>query len=477
MGFEHPPGDAGALNGAIGKFDTISSDLKTQAANGKSAFAHALSTWHGKRSDDFRNASGGLQLQVSTAESTVHSAAAALHTYSGILSKAVKEIDHLKSLADARQRSVDHDTKGKSADDPSVMQMQQHAASYIAGLETQAEEQRKKVRTAAHAAATLVDAATSTGVPGASSLSPAEIARRVQQRDGVAGAQSAMNGGKLTAAEAWKTLAAPGSEVPPDAINPDGSINAEQLQKDLGAKEKQLAEENPARAANDMAQDLWTVGSAPTSGWALIQLSRSALAYKRALSALPENVWRVPDSQMDVGKYRYSKPDGILDEIERGQGWTEADSTAAGAAADESAATDSLLRNGVPKFLDPLSKVLGVAAAAGDVWTLADPKSAADDKWAAGGNLAGLALTTSTGAELAGDALVTTGLVAADASLGWVPVLGWGLVAGTAAYEAWKHRKAIGHFITNTVPNFFTKTVPNVAHDVGSWVHKHIHIF
>jgi hypothetical protein len=477
MDFELPPGDPDAIQSALNSWASVAADLKTQESATQSGFAAALGTWTGARADDFRAVSAGLQLQVHEAQATIEETAAQLRNYAAVLRNAIEEIKHLQSLANARQASADTQTNKLPAGSTQIDEIQQHAAMYVGSLMQQAETLRQNVRKAAEATAGVVDAGTSVVVPAAQHLTPAEIARRVDQSTGVVGIQQAINGNSLTADQAWAALNSAAKEVPGKAVNPDGSINWEELSKELTEVEQEEAE-NPAKKALDGALDLWTLSTAPPSGWALARLAEAARNFHNAESALPPDLARLNAAALDRPTISMS-PDELLDSIERDMSrLTPADEAAFAANADVSEATESLLRNGLPASADWLVKGSVALGAIGDVWTLADPHSATDDKVDAGLNAVGLAATTETGSTLITGGLEATGLIAADATVGWVPVVGWGLVAGTAGYELWKHREAVGNFVTHTVPNFVTNTVPHAVsgavHAVGSFVSDHI---
>lgn len=113
----------------------------------------------------------------------------------------------------------------------------------------------------------------------------------------------------------------------------------------------------------------------------------------------------------------------------------------------------------VSKLLDVLGKGALALNVAGDLYGIFGPDQTTLDRGLNSANLAGLALTTEKGTELAG---ATMELVGLDAATGWIPVAGWVIVGGTALYlgaewisSHWDEVKgwadAAGHFVTSTV--------------------------
>ena len=435
MGFELPPGDPGAVLGALRTVATVSGDLKSQEATTRSGFAQALGTWHGPRADDFRAASAGIQLQVSEAQSTLDKAISDLDGYARVLRSAIEEIKSLEGQANTRQSNTDADTRGQPPDSTQVTQAQQHCAQFIAHLEQQAEEQRTRVRRAAHGVVGVLDVGAALAVPGAEKLSPAEIARKVHASTGVDGLDQAMASGTLSAPQAWGALANPAKALKPEEINDDGSIDWKQLGEDV----REAEAENPLKKLLDGSLDAWALATAPTGGWALAKLAAAARGFALAKAALPIDVFRLSQAELDSGRI-VSSVDEMLNTVTNGLKLSETDVAAFQAEAGLSRAAENVVSSGLPEILDGTAGKLFMGLGfLGDAWTLADPNAAKDDKWDAGLNAAGLAMTTETGSTLVAGGLEASGLLAADAAVGWVPVVGWGLVAITAGYEVYKH--------------------------------------
>jgi len=438
MGFELPPGDPDALLGALGTIGSVSGDLKTQGESTRRGFAQALATWKGPRADDFRGASAGLQLQVSEAQSTLDRAVADLDGYARVLKAAIAEIRHLESQAHHRRTQADSDAASLPSDSVEATQIQQHAAQAVGLLESQAEEERQKVRRAAAGLVGVLNAGTALAVPGGEKLSAGDLARRVHQMSGVDGISRAIAAGTLTGPQAWAALDTPSKALKPEEINTDGSIDWKKLADDVREQEKE-DHENPAKALLDGSLDAWTLATAPTGGWALARLAIASRNFALAKAALPLDVMKLSQAALDEGRI-LETPAQAIDSVEGLLTLTDADVAAFQADAALSSAAENVVRSGLPEVLDgTVGKLFVGLGFLGDGLTLADPHSATDDKWDAGVNAAGLAMTTETGSTLVAGGLEATGLVAADAAVGWVPVVGWGLVAVTAGYEVYKH--------------------------------------
>lgn len=481
MGFELPPGDPDALDAGLAKLGSIAGTLHTSGGSIKSGFAAALSTWHGTRSDDFRKASAGMQLQVMEGSTALQNTTADLRGYARLLRSNTEQIKALKHQADVRNAQADAFAKNHAHSPDAVDLEYQHAATYVGSLEQQAEDLRGDVRRSALAVAGMVDAATDMAVPHSASLTPAEIGRRVDTTTGIAGIQAALAKGTLTADQAWGALATASTEVPEDAINADGSIDGNKLEDDVAKEEK----ENPAKKGLDTTLDYWTLATAAPGGWSLASLANAAREFTTAKSQLPVDLYKLTQKELDaIPKGPVQDADSLLREIEEGPKWTPADDAAVDAAGNLSKAEEAI--GGLGKF-EAVGRVFDGLAVVGDVWTLADPNSETDDKVDAGVNLTGLALTTDAGSGLAVDGLVASGLIGADAAVGWVPVVGWGLVAITAGYEVYKHwdtvtkyastaYHATANFVTNTAPHALSSAAHSVGHFVTSHLpHIHIH--
>jgi uncharacterized protein YukE len=463
MGFELPPGDPDTLDGAISRLSTVGTDLHTERGSAQSGFAEALSTWHGTRADDFRKASAGLQLQVQEASTSLDTLMIDLKGYSKKLRQNIEEIKELKKQADRRNAKADQFAADHPGDDATVDLEYQHASMFVGQLERQAEDLRADVRKAASATAGLVEAGVDLAVPHSSSLSPAEIARRVHSTTGVTGIEEAIAAGALTEDGAWGALASPSKEVPENAINADGSINQEKLTEDVKEEvEKEQEEGNPIKEKLDTSLDLWTLASGPSGAWSLAQLAGAARDFSQAKAALPVDLFALDQAELDaIPKGAAPSVLDALSDIEQSLHLTPQDEKAFSSMLKLHDATEEI--GGLGK-LEVLGRVMDGAAIVGDAWTLLDPDSPADDKVDAGLNALGIGMTTEVGSGLVATGLEATGLVAANAALDWIPVVGWGLAAATAGYEVYKHWDTIKDLGGSAV------------HSVGNFV-KHIHLW
>src|SRR4051794_12796662 len=178
-GFEKPPGDPDAVKAAASAIGTLGGDVKAQEGRLTSAFAAALASWHGERANTFRDASAGVQVQVKMAESSLHNAASLLQAYGAALDNAQTDIADLERQAHQRQTAAEHAVANMPPGDIEIDRAWQHAAMAVGALAEQAETIRSHVKTLARTTAGAIDALTDTALPGGSTLSAAEIARRV----------------------------------------------------------------------------------------------------------------------------------------------------------------------------------------------------------------------------------------------------------------------------------------------------------
>jgi uncharacterized protein YukE len=474
MGFEPPPGDPDALDAALTRLSVVGTDLHTKQGTVRSGFADALASWHGARADVFRAGSAGIQLQVSEAADALDHVVAEVKAYSSALRSTIEQIDELRRTAERRTAAADAFAQSHPGGDLAVDLEYQHAARLVSSLQAQAEDLRAALRSKAAATAGLVDSGTTLAVPDSATLSPAEIARRVHSTTGVTGIQQAITDGTLTADQAWGALASPSTEVPADAVNADGSIKADVLAEDV----KEEAE-NPAKKTIDTTLDYWTLTISGPGAWSVARLARAYTDFARAESALPPDLFKLSAAELDaIPKGPAESPLAVLDQIERSTRFTAADAEAFDTFGRLRGAEEAI--GGLGRF-EALGRVFDGVAVVGDIWTLSDPKSPVDDKVDAGVNLVGLGMTTEVGADLLAGGLEASGLVAADAALGWIPVVGWGLVAVTAGYEVYKHWDEITKLTgeaSHAVENFVTDTAPHAlssaAHSVGNFVSDHV---
>jgi hypothetical protein len=444
-GFEKPPGDPDAVKAAASAIGALGGDVKTQEGALTPAFAAALASWHGPRSNTFRDASAGIQVQVKTAESALTNAASLLQAYGAALHNAQVDIADLERQAQQRQTAAEHAVAGMDPNDIDIDRTWQHASMAIGALAEQAETIRSHVRTLARTTAGAIDALTDTALPGGSTLSPEEIGRRVDAAYGVNGIQAALDGNLLTAEQAWTALETPSEALPEGAVEEDGEVDWAEVVRDT----------------NDKLVNAWAIGTAPKTGWALGQLSRNFVEYTRALSNLPKTYADLSGPGLDVPTQPAEGVDTVLDEVLDTARMTDADVQAFAADFELARAVETAGEGGLTGFMAGASHVMSILGVAGDVWTIYDPHVANDTeadllRGAAGANLAGIGAV-----EFGGAAAAALGL---DAAVGWVPVAGQVVIvvtglflAGDWVYHNWDEVKQwgkdVGDFVTDTVPD------------------------
>lgn len=205
-GFDPPAGDPGSLDRAVTALGELEGHLRGQVTTLQHGSDAALATWQGPRAQDFRYAATGLREVAHDAVGSIGGAIDALGTYATQLRKATEEIADLRRQALQRHASSSEDVAALPADDPVAMQIQQHAALAIQALREQADDARRRLHSHAHEAAATLDGVTEGIVPGASSLTPQQVANRVHAQSGVQDARSAMAADQLSAADVWAVL-------------------------------------------------------------------------------------------------------------------------------------------------------------------------------------------------------------------------------------------------------------------------------
>jgi hypothetical protein len=462
-GFEKPPGDAQAVKAAAAAIGALAADVKTQEATLVTGFAAALASWHGPRSTTFRDASAGVQVQVKTAENALTNAASLLQAYGAALHNAQADIAELERQAEQRRATAEQAVAGMDPDDVDIDRTWQHASTAVGALAEQAETIRAQVRSLARTTAGALDALTDTALPGGSTLSPAEIARRVDAAYGVHGVQAALDGNRLTVEQAWKALETPSQALPEDAVEEDGEVDWAEV----------------VRETNDKIVNAWAVGTAPKAGWELAQLSRNFVEYTRALGDLPKSYADLSGPGLDVPAGQGKSIEAVLDEVLDTARMTDADVRAFAADFDLARAVESAGEGGLTGFLAGASHVMSILGVAGDIWAIRDPgvpngTEANVIRGAAAANIAGIGAV-----EFGGAAAAALGL---DAAVGWVPVAGQVVVVATGLFLAgdWVYHnrdevkqwgKDVGHFVTDTVPDALgdaADAVGDVTSDVVS---------
>jgi hypothetical protein len=444
-GFEKPEGDAGAVRRAASALGGLGADAHAQESKLASAFAAALADWHGPRADTFRGASAGIQVQTRLVDSALTNVAALLTSYATALESAQGDIADLERRAQARHDQAEHQTATMDPSDVQTDMTWQHATQFISGLVGQAQTVRDDLRRVATNTATAIDALTDTALPGGATLSPAEIRRRVDDAYGIAGIQAAIDAGTLTGDAAWGALKTPSEALPEDAVEEDGEVDWPEV----------------VRSTNDKIVNAWAVGTAPSAGWALGQLSRNFVEYTQALNSLPKSYADLHGPGLDIPESTTADIDTVLDEVLDTARVTSEDERAFAADFELAKALDTAGEGGLSGFFAGASHAMAALGVVGDVWTLVDPGVDNDTeadvlRGSAAANLAGIGAV-----EFGAEAATLVGL---DAAVGWVPVAGQvvvvvsGLVlAGDWVYHNWDTVKGwagdVSDFVTDTVPD------------------------
>ncbi len=233
----------------------MASDLRTQSSTAKSGFDLAVGGWNAPNKKYFLSAYAGIRLQLTRSHGALDGAISALATYANALRTATDNIRDLQRKADQAEA-----TSG------SVHALQQEADAELA-----------TVRRSARITTGLLNALTDGAVTGASKLSAEQIARKVTSRDGVAGLDRAWVTGSMTTQQAWDAMKAPGTEIPINAINEDGSINDKKFLLDTVAAAKGRYPPVEETIGGDLRRD-----AKPT--WGL----RGIVAEMRAVHAVRE---------------------------------------------------------------------------------------------------------------------------------------------------------------------------------------------
>ncbi|HEX2895308.1 MAG TPA: hypothetical protein VHO29_15015 [Marmoricola sp.] len=206
IGFEPPPGEPGALDRAASALGELEDHLRAQVTSFQHGCESALGTWRGPRSRDFRYAVTGLHQVAGDTVGSIGGAADALAAHAAELRKATDEIADLRQQALQREREGAHEAGGLPANDPQAMQARQHADAAIELLREQADEVRRRLHRHARTAAAALDGICEGVLPGATTLTPEQVARRVHARSGVHAADAALAADDLSAADVWAIL-------------------------------------------------------------------------------------------------------------------------------------------------------------------------------------------------------------------------------------------------------------------------------
>lgn len=451
-GFDPPAGAPDGLAAAAGKLQAVARDATTQEAALKGGFATALSTWKAPRADDFRHASAGIQLQVVGAGTAAGQAGDALAAYAVALRAAKAHVADLARQAHAATAAADAQAKQLPPDSTQIDLVYQHAAQHSWALQRQAQALHDDLRVLAQRTAQLIDAATESGMPGATSLNPSEIARRVNSSMGVSGMGNAAHDGTLSPESAWKLLVPAQQAVPAEDVSSDGEPEWKKIIAALG-----VPVNGPVAA--------WTFGTTPPAGWALYQLAHNNAVVKSTNASLLEAADAI------VRDARLGGADNIIAAAYRMEHLGDAV-----AAFDPAAATPGLVKSvkagGIPE-VGPWAvagRVLAVAGIASDVMTVISPDGDST-----------VEQNANRGAAVLNAGATMTVLLAANASCDWIPVVGEVVMvvtgvylAGDWIYNSYKHggwaktaADATGNFVAHTAPHAVASGVKSAAKWVG----------
>jgi len=228
-----PHGDPDQIDTVVKRLRTVATGLKDAATQAKSGAGMAITGWDAPNVKYFTDAAAGIQWQLTSSQSAAENTANALAAYSKILRAAQEEVDRLQRQADAHeQSSAGSGVLMPSAHSASTGPLTQHGRP-LKDLEADAQQQVHRAQRSAKITTALINDVNDGAVPGSTKLTTAQIARKVSERDGAADIRSALAKHSVTPTQAWKALKQPGTEVPQDAINSDGSINDTQFDVDL----------------------------------------------------------------------------------------------------------------------------------------------------------------------------------------------------------------------------------------------------
>ncbi len=450
-GFDPPVGDPDALSSAAAKLQQVARDATTQEAALKSGFATSLSSWTGPRGDSFRQASGGIQLQTVAAGTAAGEAGDALAKYAVALHQAKTSIADLARRAQDARTTADSQAKQLPPASIQIDLIYQHLGQHTGLLERQAQSIHDDLKTLAVRTAQVIDAATESGMPGAATLAPAEIARRVDSAMGVTGLSDAARGGTLSPDNAWKLLKPAQDAVPAEDVDEHGEP---EWKKILDALDVPV--NGPVAA--------WTVATTPPAGWALYQLARSGADMKATNASLLEAADAIV---RDAG---LGGADNIVSAAYRLEHL--GDAATAFAANPTPERVSSVKAGGIPGEgpWAVAGRVLAVAGIASDVMTFVYPLG--DSK---------TEQRVNQGAAVLNAGATVTVLLAANASCDWIPVVGEVVMiatgvylAGDWIYNSYKHggwaktaTDATGNFVTHTAPHAFASGAKKAVGWVG----------
>jgi hypothetical protein len=448
-GLDPPAGDPDALAGAARQLRSLAEDLGRQEGTLRTGFSTALAEWHGARGEDFRRVSGGVQVIATSAGAALSEAADSLSRFADALRDARTTVASLASQAGEVQAGSWRRSGYPAWVQPTTPDLLRQANLNHARMECQAQAVHDDLRQFAVSTARRIADITDLGLPGSSTMSPQDIARRVQDTLGTTGL-SAGGAQSLTADQAWQVLGPAADAVPAEDVDSHGEPLWDEIIAALGTPVN-----GPVTA--------WTAGTTPQSGWALYELAHNAAVVQTTNAS----VLRAADAVLA------DAPAGDTEALIRAASRLEQIGYAADAF-DPAQETPGLVRaagaGGLPEsaLLTDLGRFFAVAGIASDALTVISP----DGDGAVEQNVNRSMAVLNAGA--------TVTLLATAGSVSWVPVVGQVVVlatglwlAGDWVYNSYKHggwaktaADATGNFITSTIP----AAVGSAASSAADWI-------
>ncbi len=196
--FDPPPGDAASVQAAAASLGRMATDLNTQLTKATLAVPLTKSEWKGSRADDFAHAGQALLDELTLMVTATGNAANILGNYATELQNVTADIAGYKTQYDAVKDPTGADPSGSEA-----LSAGRQRSNWI----QQATNARSALHTYALRTVSALDTETSLAVPKASTLTPAEIGRKVDFAMGFTGMDEAnFMLGKVDDDAAWAML-------------------------------------------------------------------------------------------------------------------------------------------------------------------------------------------------------------------------------------------------------------------------------
>ncbi|RLV50793.1 hypothetical protein D9V37_02215 [Nocardioides mangrovicus] len=409
-----PEGDPGTLTTATGSLGTAATGIGKQKTATQHAVATALEQWHGPRSDAFRQAGAGLQVELGMVQTSSQKVAGLVHAYGLALKKTQDDIKTwAKEVKDADDRAAQVDPSSPESD-----RAFQHAGQLRGQLEQDARTAARQLKQLAAQIAAEIDDETALLVPKSDSLSPEAIRRRVFDELGVTGLS-----GHVSDAQAWKALGSAQAAVSKEDVEEDGEVDWKELADQL----------NNAGPAQLLAGTIGPLSGA--EGWAVARFAQNA----RAVAGVEKNVQAIFSDMVGPMSDLYkSGIAGLGDVAARAKDASvvaDLERTLAGNPEKQTASLLSKLKaGGIPEtgFLGAAGRFLAVVGVASDVLTIINP--GVENK-TEGHVLQGAAALNIAGTAAAFAPTLAT-LAGINAVADWIPVAGQVVMIGTGLFLA-----------------------------------------